>query len=146
MTGAFELATTQRTLPIALLRAREAIMVRIRPLLHEHGMTEQQWRVIRVLSEEGALDATTLANHACILSPSLTRMLKALEARGLLATSKDPDDGRRLVVELTECGEDLIATVTPNLSDVYAAIEKAVGRDRINTLLNEIETMNERLR
>lgn len=145
LSAAFELATTQRTLPIALLRAREAIMQRMRPVLHKHGMTEQQWRVIRVLSEEGALDATALAAHACILSPSLTRMLKALEARGLLTTSKDPDDGRRLVVELTQGGADLIATLTPSLSDVYAGIEAAVGLERIDDLLNDLEVMNERL-
>ena len=42
---------TRRSLPIALLRARETVMHRFRPLLASHDLTEQQWRVIRVLGE-----------------------------------------------------------------------------------------------
>ncbi len=60
-------------LPMALLRAREAVMARFRPLLDAHGINEQQWRVIRVLAEHPSLDATDLAQRANILAPSLTR-------------------------------------------------------------------------
>lgn len=65
----FGLAETRRTLPIALLRAREAVMERFRPVLNSHDITEQQWRVIRVLQEHGATDASKLAELACILPP-----------------------------------------------------------------------------
>ena len=61
------------TLPIALLRAREVVMDLFRPMLHAHGATEQQWRVLRVIREAGATDATALARNACILAPSLSR-------------------------------------------------------------------------
>lgn len=135
----FELARTQRTLPIALLRAREAVMERMRPILHAHDITEQQWRVIRVLREEGQLDATTLADQACILAPSLTRILKALEGRNLLHTARDQADGRRLVVELTTEGRALIASVTPQASEIYHRIEEAMGAGRVEHLLNELE-------
>ena len=44
--------TFSQSLPMALLRAREAVMRRFRPGLRCHGVTEQQWRVLRALAEE----------------------------------------------------------------------------------------------
>ncbi|WP_421904785.1 MarR family transcriptional regulator [Mameliella sp.] len=74
----FPLSETQRTLPIALLRAREAVMERFRPMLRDIDVTEQQWRVLTVVREAGEIDATQLARAACVLAPSLTRTLKSL--------------------------------------------------------------------
>ena len=55
-TDGFQFSRTQRSLPMALLRARELLMERFRPMLSAHGVTEQQWRVLRVLHEsEGTL-------------------------------------------------------------------------------------------
>lgn len=63
------LPTTQRSLPMALLRARENVMSPIRAMLGDFGLTEQQWRLLRVLSESGPLEATILANRAALLLP-----------------------------------------------------------------------------
>ncbi|WP_417250687.1 homoprotocatechuate degradation operon regulator HpaR [Celeribacter sp.] len=141
----FSLARTQRTLPIALLRAREAVMDRMRPMLHEHDITEQQWRVIRVLHEEGPLDASSIAEQACILAPSLTRIIKTLEKRELIATSRDPADARRLMADLSAKGQDLIASITVQASNIYAGIEADMGAERIEGLLNELEFLLSRL-
>ena len=73
-----------QSLPLKLLRAREAVMERFRPHLAAHDVTEQQWRVLRTLAETGEIDASTLAETACLLPPSLSRMLQDLEARDLL--------------------------------------------------------------
>lgn len=136
----FGLAGTRRTLPMALLRAREAVMERFRPLLASHDVTEQQWRILRVLEEsEGPLDATQLAGRASILAPSLTRILKTLEARAFLEVSRDPDDGRRSLIRMTEEGRVFIRKVSRVSVTIYADIEAAIGRDRIDHLLDEIE-------
>ena len=137
----FRLATTRRTLPIALLRAREALMEQFRPLLLAHGVTEQQWRVMRVLHEAGELDASELATAACILAPSLSRMIKKLEANSYIRAVKDPKDGRRTLISLTEDGDAFIRNVAPQSAQIYAEIEAKVGPDRINTLLDEIESL-----
>lgn len=126
---------TQRSLPIALLRAREAIMARFRPVLAAQDVTEQQWRVIRALAEGGALDAGQLAERACVLAPSLTRIIKALEERGLIARDRDFDDGRRLLLSLTPAGIEVIRAVTPSSRAVYAEIEALYGRERLDRLL-----------
>ena len=54
-----------------LLKAREAAMSRFRPMLREHGLTEQQWRVIRALADYKEIDAGELAKKSFLLAPSL---------------------------------------------------------------------------
>ena len=73
------LRSIEGSLPLALLRTREAVMARFRPHVARHGVTEQQWRVIRVLAAaDEALEAGTIAERACIMPPSLSRILKTL--------------------------------------------------------------------
>ena len=134
---------TRRSLPIALLRAREAVMMHVRPMLARREVTEQQWRVIRVLAQAGKLDASELADRAFVLAPSLTRILKSLEERGLVGRGKDAGDGRRVILEITPAGLDLINDVTPDSRAIYARIEKAYGKDRIDVLLDMLGELAE---
>lgn len=127
---------TSRSLPIALLRAREAVMVRFRPILAAHGVTEQQWRVLRVLGERGPLDASELAERSCLLAPSLTRMIRHLEERGLIARARNESDGRRAMLSITGRGLDLIAGVAPESRQIYETIERRFGSDRLRDLLD----------
>ena len=76
------------SLPMALLKAREAAMRVFRPLLAEHGLTEQQWRALRALAAAPAdLEVGVLAEHTFLLSPSLSRILSTLEGRELVSRS-----------------------------------------------------------
>ena len=136
-----ELSQTQRTLPIALLRAREAVMDYFRPLLAKHDVTEQQWRVMRVLDEVGTVDASFLARQACILAPSLTRIMRTLEARGFVEISRDTADGRRALVCLSKEGSQFIRKLAPASAEIYQDIESKIGCERISTLLDEIEIL-----
>src|SRR5260370_23181625 len=75
-----EIMDDRQSLPIALLRAREAVMSYFRPHHRKGGITEQQWRVIRVLYLDGEMDAAELAPRAYLPAPSLSPILKDLEA------------------------------------------------------------------
>jgi homoprotocatechuate degradation regulator HpaR len=132
---------TRRSLPIALLRAREAVMARFRPVLQAQDVTEQQWRVIRVLAEQSPLDATELADRACILAPSLTRIIRSLEERGLILRERDQGDGRRILLSLSEKGLEIIYNVSPASRAVYADLEERYGRDRIEALLEMLSDL-----
>ncbi|MCD1634999.1 homoprotocatechuate degradation operon regulator HpaR [Martelella mediterranea] len=141
----FQLAKTRRTLPISLLRSREAVMELFRPMLRKYDVTEQQWRVIRVLFEAGPLDASRLAKGACILPPSLTRILRALEQRKLIEVRKDPSDRRHTIVQLTEEGEKLIRIASADSVAIYRDIEALLGADRLAAILDELEFLLETL-
>lgn len=126
---------TRRSVPIMLLRAREAVMSRFRPVLARHDLSEQQWRVVRVLGEVDSLEAREVAERACILAPSLSRILKALEERGLVTRRTDSRDRRRLVLSITPRGVELLAAITHEASTGYAEFVEQFGADRVDELL-----------
>ncbi len=131
----------RRSLAIGLLRAREAVMSHFRPILAAHDVTEQQWRVIRVLYEGGKLDATELADKASILAPSLTRMIRALEERGFITKHKDSADGRRVLLQITPAGQAIVEDVMPESQKVYADIDARFGEERVEKLLDMLEEL-----
>lgn len=131
----------RRSLAIGLLKAREAVMSHFRPILADHDVTEQQWRVLRALSEAGQLDATEVAEKAFILAPSLTRMLRSLEERGLITRHKDEADGRRVLLALAPAGQAVIDEVMPDSRRVYADIDARFGARRVDALLDMLEEL-----
>jgi homoprotocatechuate degradation regulator HpaR len=132
-------STTRRSLPMTLLRAREVIMAHFRPMLAHHDITEQQWRVLRMLAETGPLEATELANQASILPPSLTRIIRALEERKFLTRSRVKGDGRRTRLAITRAGLALIEELAPERAAIYDAIEKRFGAGEHEKLLDMLE-------
>jgi homoprotocatechuate degradation regulator HpaR len=86
-TSPMSTAFAHRNLPRLLLQARESLMVRTRPSLREHGLSDQQWRVLRVLGEHGTVETGRVAREAYILGPSLTGVLARMERDGWCAAS-----------------------------------------------------------
>ena len=124
-----------RSLPMALLRAREAVMRRFRPILATHGLTEQQWRVLRALADgAGPRSVGVLAEQTFLLGPSLSRMLVSLEDRGLVARRADVGDGRRAEIVITGAGLDLVAAVAPLSEAEYERIEASLSPGELDTL------------
>lgn len=109
-------------------------MVHFRPLLRSYGLTEQQWRVLRALSEVDRLDAGKLAERSFLLAPSLTRILQNLEQQGLVTRTADKSDQRRSVVALAKKGRQLFERVAPESEAMYARIESEFGVDRLASL------------
>ncbi|CAN7657166.1 homoprotocatechuate degradation operon regulator HpaR [Aminobacter sp. LjRoot7] len=133
------LQSTRRSLPMSLLRAREVVMAQFRPILAQHGVSEQQWRVLRVLGEQSPLDATELAERASILAPSLTRIIKALEERSLITRGKVEGDGRRVMLSIAPKGQVLISEVSPESSAIYDDVQRRIGHERYEQLLDLLE-------
>ena len=131
------------SLPMALLRAREAAMRRFRPLLAEHDLTEQQWRVLRVLAAtDSPMDVGELAAETFLLGPSLSRILANLDNRGLVVRRRDPADHRRSVLRLSASGRRLFGRIAPDSEQRYTEIERSFGADRLSdlmVLLKELE-------
>lgn len=125
----------EKSLPIALLRAREATMRRFKPHVDAHGLTIQQWRVIRALADSGPLDSKTLAARCVILPPSLTRIFRALQGKGLIRPAPTTD-ARRHAVDLTAAGQALYAEMAVTSEAIYRELEEAFGADQMERLLD----------
>jgi len=127
-------AFTHRNLPRLLLQAREAVMAHTRPSLRVHALSDQQWRVLRVLGEHGAVETGRVAREAFILGPSLTGVLARMERDDLITRSRDPADQRRTVVEATPRGMKLVTKLSSSIEAHYQWMEQSLGKDKLGQL------------
>ena len=134
-----------RSLPMSLLRAREAVMRQFRPSLRNHGLTEQQWRILRALTSVETIEVTELARVAFLLGPSLSRILRDLEARGLIERRTAAADLRRAVVSISTKGLRLIEAVAPTSEAIYATITKRYGARKLAELQDMLGALEESL-
>ena len=125
---------THRNLPRLLLQAREAVMQNARPRLRERGLSDQQWRVLRVLGELGVVETGRVAREAFILGPSLTGVLSRMERDGLICRARDAEDQRRTVVELTRQGRETVKRLSHLIEAHYAHMEKSLGKQKLAQL------------
>jgi homoprotocatechuate degradation regulator HpaR len=129
-----QLPDFSHSLPMALLRGREAVMRYFRPSLRKRGLTEQQWRVLRALNHTGAIQVTELARLTFLLAPSLSRILRDLSRRRLIERKPVKGDRRRNVVSITKVGLNLIRAEAPHSETGYAEIARRFGKKRLAAL------------
>ncbi|MCM5553134.1 homoprotocatechuate degradation operon regulator HpaR [Pleomorphomonas sp. NRK KF1] len=139
------LRNVSRSLPVALLRTREAVMRQFRPVLRSVDLTEQQWRVLRALDSVPEIDATGLAMATFLLPPSLSRILRDLEKRHLISRRPDPADLRAWLISLTPEGKRVIDTAGTQAETIYAAITDRIGQERLDTLMQLLRDIEQDL-
>ena len=135
------LPSTRRSLPIALMRSREKVMGPIRDMLKVSGITEQQWRVLRVLSESGAQDLTQISLKASLLMPSLSRIIKKLREEGLIVSQTNDGDRRRQIVRIGTKGQKIIDDNLPQAMKIAEELQQHLGLERHEQLLDLLETL-----
>lgn len=128
------------SLTLTLLQAREAAMAFFRPSLNQHELTEQQWRIIRILRQQGEMEIYQLAQQACILKPSMTGVLARMERDGLVRRWKSELDQRRVLVCLSEQGQQCFVQMSEDMENNYRRILEQFGEDKLQQLL---ELLNE---
>jgi len=131
-------AFAHRNLPRLLLQAREAVMQHTRPSLREHGLSDQQWRVLRVLGEHarepGGIETGRIAREAFLLGPSLTGVLTRMERDGLIARERCSQDARRTVVRATPAGLKLVRKLSATIEAHYDWLEQRLSKARLAQL------------
>jgi homoprotocatechuate degradation regulator HpaR len=95
------------------------MMERFRPLITAHGLTEQQWRVIRALHEHGLLEPRIISDICTISSPSMAGVLARMEAVELIIKERYADDQRRILVSMTPTSLALVESLTRDLEARY---------------------------
>ncbi|NNC78155.1 MAG: homoprotocatechuate degradation operon regulator HpaR [Woeseiaceae bacterium] len=127
-----------RSLPMTLLKAREAVMRKFMPSLREHDLSAQQWRVLRALNEVKSRDASEIAEQCSILMPSLSRILRNLEDRKLIRRKSCPDDQRRSLISITAKGRGLVDRIAPVSEERYDEIARRFGRKNLADLYDQL--------
>lgn len=135
------MSTPRQSLTLALLQAREAAMSFFRPSLNEHGLTEQQWRIIRILEQQGELEIYQLAELACILKPSMTGVLVRMEAAGMVHRRKAEQDQRRVLITLADKGKASFESMSQCMEANYQRLQDQFGEEKFQMLLGLLDDL-----
>ena len=134
-----------RNLPLLLLQAREGVLAHFRPILNEHGVTEQQWRVVRALFEQGELEPRQIGEVCRISSPSLAGVLARMDELGMVRRERMEDDQRRVRVTLTPKCRAMAAAMAPRIEAMYRALEAQLGADLVQQCYATLDELLTRL-
>ena len=115
------------TLPMQLYRALDAVMPAYRALFAAHGLTEPQWRVLRVVWDDRSASQAALARRTLISPPSLVSVLDRLEAKGLIARVRSATDRRMVHIVATAEGRALHEAAIDEVEAIHARL-----RDRLD--------------
>lgn len=134
-----------RNLPRLLLEAREAVMLHTRPSLREHGLSDQQWRVLRVLGEHaheaGGVETGRVATEAFLLGPSLSGVLTRMERDGLIERQRCPQDARRTVVRATAAGLSKVQALSQTIEAHYAWMAQQLGPSQLKAMYDLLDQL-----
>jgi DNA-binding MarR family transcriptional regulator len=96
---------------VSLLRTADVLRSRLAGVVEPHGITLQQYNVLRILRGAGAAGLPTLeiALRMVERAPGITRLLDRLEAKRLVKRKRCPRDRRQVLCWITRSGLDLLA-------------------------------------
>ncbi len=116
---------------------------RLRSQRADTSMTLTHLAALSTLHAKGPLTPGELAAYEKVQPPSMTRVVCALEERGLVLRTPHPTDGRQVIVSLTPAAEDFLmeeirmreawlskrlAELTPEERDILQAASEVIGR------------------
>jgi len=140
--GTRKMPPFEQSLGAVLLGAKEAVIAPLRPILREYNVTEPQWRVLRVINDRGATDATGLAEISLLHAPSVTRILKDLEERKLIVRESDANDRRRTMLALSPAGREVVRGTSRNMMRVLREYSDRFGPERLERLADELRALS----
>lgn len=133
----------EKSLPSMLLEAREAVMKVYRPILERSDISELQWRILRIVVQHGEMHPSAIAERGFVPSPSLSRALRVLEERELVARDWDATDKRRVVIKPTEAGSALYAFVFPQVEAQNRRFEQHLTEPKKRELYEILRNLTE---
>jgi homoprotocatechuate degradation regulator HpaR len=124
-----------------LLQAREVLLQHFRPIFHRFGLTEQQWRILRVVSDGVRLEQHEIASLCQISGPSLSNILSRLEENEYVLRERSDQDHRKVFVTLAKPGRILVRKVAPSVDACYRELEKALGAELMSSLFAVLDRL-----
>jgi homoprotocatechuate degradation regulator HpaR len=123
------------SLPMMLYRTLDAVMPRFRSIFNDFGLTEQQWRVLRVLWETDHTTIMQLSEATLLPAPSLVGVVDRLERDELVNRQRSEVDRRKVNVVLTSRGAALEGQIMPRVASTYADLKQSVDAETWSAVL-----------
>jgi MarR family transcriptional regulator, organic hydroperoxide resistance regulator len=131
----------ERQVCFALVVASRSVLGIYRPLLEPLGLTHPQYLVMLALWGETPLSVGRIGSLLQLDSPTLSPLLKRLQAAGLITRTRSGDDERQVDIDLTDDGRALrekalaippavvekLGMEIPELEALHAALTRVIA-------------------
>ena len=155
MTGKLnEEITQQRPFPsleeeaaLNLLRTADAFQRHVAEILKPWGLTPTQYNALRILRGAGERGhtCTAVSDRMLTRDPDVTRLIDRLEARHLVARTRDPDDRRAVMIRLTDAGRKLVDQLDAPIDAMHRTQLSHLGAQRLQQFIALLEAARERV-
>ena len=126
-------------LPMMFNRTLDAVMPEFRKIFGQFGLTEQQWRVLRVLWETPELSSHELSSQTLLSTPSIVGVIDRMERKGWVTRERSNIDRRMVVITTTAKGKALRKKVAPILEQAYNALESSIEPAEWRSMLQTMQ-------
>jgi DNA-binding MarR family transcriptional regulator len=131
---------------VTLLATADRLRWALAAVVGPHGLTGQQYNVLRILRGAGPQGLPTLdiAGRMVEHSPGITRLLERLEKKRLVRRQRCPRDGRRVLCFLTSAGARLLTTLDRPVSETGSRLVGPLGPARTRALIRLLDAVRAR--
>lgn len=125
---------------VALQRTADVLLRELGELLKGCDVSPTQYNVLRILrGSPESLPCGEIGGRMITRDPDITRLLDRMEKRGLISRSRGSKDRRVVCAQVTPAGLKLLAELDEPVKDEHRKQFRAVGRDRLNGLLETLK-------
>jgi DNA-binding MarR family transcriptional regulator len=147
-----EAITTEQ--PAALIPPAETLVQQIARVYYEIlpvferyvGMSKARWSILMLLWRAGELSQATLQQRLRVDGAAITRQVKQLEEEGLVLRRSDPQDNRFTLVDLTEIGRQLMASLAGKREAFEALMTAGIGEEDIALMRRCLQQIRDNVR
>jgi DNA-binding MarR family transcriptional regulator len=132
---------------LSLLRSADLAKHRFSDLFSAHGVTFQQYNVLRILRGAGKAGLPTLEVGERMIerTPGVTRILDRLEAKGWVARERDVSDRRKVWCRIAPEGMALLARLDAPVDENDEAVFASMAPEDLDTLIRILDELRQRL-
>lgn len=95
------------------------------------------------IDKEDGTPSTAISSRMGMEATSLTRTLKTLEEKGLIIRKKNPEDGRGVLIYLTDLGREMRAQSKLTVLKFNETIKNNIQKEKLNHFIEVADTINE---
>ena len=138
-------SSLQQEAYLSVVRTSSTLMDRVEDLLKPYGISATQYNVLRILrgAGQGGLCRNELRDRMLTRMPDMTRLLDRMEDAGLVKRSREQDDRRMVLTQITARGRELLGELERPLTLLHREQLSQVTDDQLRTLIDLLTLVRE---
>jgi DNA-binding MarR family transcriptional regulator len=138
-------SSLQQEAYLSVVRTTSALTDRVEELLKPYGISATQYNVLRILrgAGEGGLCRNELRDRMLTRMPDMTRLLDRMEDAGLVKRSREQEDRRMVLTQITPRGKELLSGLDRPMSDLHREQLARLSDEQLRSLIDLLTAIRE---